>query len=71
MGKRTSQIEAGCKQMVNAPDVLAFELTDDGVFPNSRLPLLLYRKAVSVAEPPKGSLSPSDGERATVRGSIH
>jgi hypothetical protein len=30
--------------------VLAQELKDDGTFPNSRLPLLLYRKAVLVLE---------------------
>jgi len=31
------------------PDVLFQELKDDGVFPNSRLPLVLYRLAVRLA----------------------
>lgn len=44
MSKRTSEVE------VKEPDVVAQQLTDDGVFPNSRLPLLLYRSAVVVPE---------------------
>ncbi len=33
----------------NEPDVLFEELQDDGIFPNSRLPLALYRLAVKLA----------------------
>jgi len=50
MGKRTSEIEVKSEQVVNAPDVLALELKDDGIFPNSKLPLLLYRGAVLIPE---------------------
>ena len=35
---------------VKRPEVLAVKLKDDGVIPNSKLPLLLYRRAVSVSE---------------------
>jgi uncharacterized protein YjlB len=34
------------RAFVNEPDVLAQELKDDGIFPNSRFPSLFYRKAV-------------------------
>ena len=34
---------------VNDPDVLFQESKDDGTFPNSRLPLILYRMAVKLA----------------------
>jgi uncharacterized protein YjlB len=50
MGKRASQNDAGSEQMASAPDVPAFELKDDGVFPKSRLPLLFYRGAVSIPD---------------------
>jgi len=32
------------------PKVFAHKLNDDGVFPNSKLPLLLYRKGVAITE---------------------
>jgi uncharacterized protein YjlB len=32
------------------PEVLAHKLSDDGVFPNSKLPLLLFRKGVAITE---------------------
>src|SRR3982750_2522021 len=32
---------------INRPDIVALELKDDGTFPNSKLPLLLYRQAIS------------------------
>jgi uncharacterized protein YjlB len=35
---------------INEPDVLAQELKDDGIFPNSKLKLLVYRKAVELPE---------------------
>ncbi|HWQ92680.1 MAG TPA: cupin domain-containing protein [Clostridia bacterium] len=35
-------------ELLNKMDVVAQELKDDGVFPNSKLPLVLYREAVSV-----------------------
>jgi uncharacterized protein YjlB len=42
--------ESQLEQLLNEPDVLAQELKDDGVFPNSRLPLLLYREVVVLPE---------------------
>ena len=36
--------------IANKSEALTVELKDDGVFPNSRLPLLLYRGAVSISE---------------------
>src|SRR5689334_5621268 len=38
------------EQLVNKPDVLVQELKDDSIFPNSRLPLLLYRNAVRLPD---------------------
>src|SRR6266404_5118604 len=38
------------RRFVDEPDVLAQELKDDGVFPNSKLQLLLYRGAVVLPE---------------------
>lgn len=38
------------EQFVHEPDVVAQELKDDGVFPNSKLPLLVYRGAVVLPE---------------------
>jgi len=38
------------ERLVNEPDVLVQELKDDGVFPNSRLPLLIYRNAVRLPD---------------------
>ncbi len=50
MRKRASGNESALEQLINEPDVLARVLRDDGVFPNSRLPLLIYRNAVTVPE---------------------
>jgi uncharacterized protein YjlB len=50
MGKRASATKSPPEQLANELDVLAQELQDDGVFPNSKLPLLLYRKAVVMPE---------------------
>jgi hypothetical protein len=49
-GKRVTGIEFPAKPLVQKPDVLTQALKDDGVFPNSKLPLLLYRKAVGSPE---------------------
>ena len=46
MNRRTSILD----HQINAPDVLAQALMDDGIFPNSRLPLLVYRHAVTLPE---------------------
>ena len=35
---------------INEPDVLAQELKDDGIFPNSKLKLLVYRNVVELPE---------------------
>jgi uncharacterized protein YjlB len=37
---------------VNPPEVLSFELKDDGLIPNSRLPLLIYINAVKLPGDP-------------------
>jgi hypothetical protein len=41
---------------INEPDVLAQELKDDGVFPNNKLKLLVYRKAVELPEKDPASI---------------
>ena len=48
--KRAIAAASPPEQTVNGPDVLAKHLRDDGVFPNSRLPLLVYRGAVRLPE---------------------
>ncbi len=48
MGKKTSEIEL--EQSVREPDVLARVLEDNGTFPNSQLPLLVYRRALVLPE---------------------
>ena len=50
MGKRAFASESQVEQLVNEPDVLAHVLKDNGTFPNSKLPLLVYRQAVLVPE---------------------
>lgn len=45
MSKKSVATQSPSKP-ANEPDVLFAELQDDGVFPNSRLPLILYRLAV-------------------------
>ena len=51
MARKGSGIESVSERTgVKKADVLAVELKDDGVFPNSKLPLLLYRRAVSISE---------------------
>src|SRR5437870_6667061 len=44
--KRVFAMESETDEFVNEPDVVATQLKDDGTFPNSKLPLLLYREAV-------------------------
>jgi uncharacterized protein YjlB len=50
MEKRTLADESQLELLINQPHVLAQELKDDGTFPNSTLPLLLYREAVVFPE---------------------
>ena len=50
MSKRAIAGAPPPEQTVNEPDVLAKRLRDDGVFPNSGLPLLVYRGAVRLPE---------------------
>jgi len=50
MSKRAIAGAPPPEQTVNEPDVLAKRLGDDGVFPNSGLPLLVYRGAVRLPE---------------------
>jgi len=45
MSKRNAVTQSPSKP-ANEPDVLLQPLEDDGMFPNSRLPLLLYRRAM-------------------------
>lgn len=50
MVKRTSEIKPPDEKMLNVPDAIAFELKDDGVIPNSKLPALFYRNVVAISE---------------------
>ncbi len=51
MARRVSGIESVRERTAgNKRDVLAVELKDDGVIPNSRLPLVIYRRAISITE---------------------
>lgn len=50
MSNRALESKAQAGHLAPEPEVLAQELTDDGVFPNSRLPLLLYRNAVTLPD---------------------
>ena len=50
MGKQSSEAESRFEHSLKKPDVLAQSLKDDGVFPNSKLPLLVYRQAVVIPE---------------------
>lgn len=50
MERKTSDVHSPHEHDARKLDVLAVELNDDGVFPNSRLPLLLYRGAVLITE---------------------
>lgn len=45
MKSRTATNESA-QTLVAEPNVLAHSLADDGTFPNSKLPLLIYRRAV-------------------------
>ena len=51
--QETSKMQGPATQdLLRAPDVEAFILTDDGVFPNNRkLPLLVYRRVLSLDAP--------------------
>jgi uncharacterized protein YjlB len=50
MARKASGVESMREPVTHKPTVVAAELKDDGVFPNSKLPLLLYRKAVAISE---------------------
>jgi uncharacterized protein YjlB len=51
MARRASGVESVRERSaVKKTDVLAVELKDDGVTPNNKLPLVVYRRAVSVSE---------------------
>jgi hypothetical protein len=58
MNKRAIAGTPAPEQTVNEPDVLAKHLRDDGVFPNSGLPLLVYRGAVRLPEHDPAATSP-------------
>ncbi len=47
---------SGTQPQVNPPDVVAQELKDDGVFPNSHLPMIVYRHAVSLSDEDPASI---------------
>lgn len=49
MSKRAS-VTDNPDLLLHEPDVIAQELKDDGVFPNNRLPLLIYRDALVAGE---------------------
>ena len=48
MSKRSTAAQSP-QRSADEPDVLLQPLEDDGVFPNSQLPLVLYRLAVKLA----------------------
>jgi uncharacterized protein YjlB len=48
MSKKSAEITLPSKS-ANEPDMISQQLEDDGIFPNSRLPLVLYRLAVKLA----------------------
>ena len=48
--------EANPLLKINEPDVLALELKDDSIFPNSNLKLLVYRKALDLPEKDPASI---------------
>jgi uncharacterized protein YjlB len=51
MARKSSGMESVSERSaVKKADVVAAELKDDGVVPNSKLPLLVYRRAVAVAD---------------------
>jgi len=51
MARKGSGLESVSERTaVKKADVIAVELKDDGIFPNSKLPLLLYRRAVPISE---------------------
>src|SRR5258707_2808237 len=50
MARKASGVESTREPVVHKPTVVAAELKDDGIFPNSKLPLLLYRQAVPISE---------------------
>ena len=50
MSNKAFATESELEPFVNEPNVLAQQLNDRGAFPNSKLPLLLYRGAVSPPE---------------------
>jgi uncharacterized protein YjlB len=51
MARKGSGIESVSERTAGKKsDVLAVELKDDGVVPNSKLPLLVYRRAVAVSD---------------------
>ena len=56
MSKKAAVNKPGLERANDEPDVLAWELKDDGIFPNSRLPLLLYRGAALVVQPDPAGL---------------
>jgi len=49
MAKRASGTDSRREPIANGPNVLAVELKDDDLIPNSKLPLLLYRGVISLS----------------------
>lgn len=50
MSKRGYEVESELERQVQAPEVLVRPLADDGSFPNSVLPLVLYHGVLEVPE---------------------
>ena len=46
--KSAIQLPEGYADLLNYPHIETFVLQDDGTFPNSRLPLIIYRSAMKV-----------------------
>jgi len=50
MASKTSKIESLHGQALKDAKILAIELKDDGIIPNSKLPLLLYQGVIALSE---------------------
>lgn len=50
MASKTSRIESLHGLALEDAKILAIELKDDGIIPNSKIPLLLYQGAIALPE---------------------
>jgi uncharacterized protein YjlB len=50
MTRKTSGIDLPHNQILKEANILAIDLKDDGIIPNSKLPLLLYQGVIALSE---------------------